>query len=350
VAAPRLSGILLVGGASRRFGSPKAVAHLDGETLAARAWRTLAEATQDRVAVGKTADRLVLPFAIVDDGSDVRAPLAGIVRGLRAVRSDLAVVLPVDTPLVTATHLRRLADACADAAIPQTGPLPCALRRSTLPALARRLAARELALRHAFAELDTRVVELDAAALANVNEPSDLAALELSIVPFHPEHADGFRALVIDTLAEFGFSVDCELDPDLSDPAGAYEAVWVAIAANRVVGSVALRRLGTREVELKRMYLRPELRGRGGGKRLLELALLWAREHQIRTIRLDTTEQMAAARHLYEAHGFVRVSEAAPRQGQRRLLYELCLDPPAAAARPSERRAAGRRRACRRGG
>ncbi len=33
------SGVLLVGGASRRFGSPKALAALDGETLADCAWR-----------------------------------------------------------------------------------------------------------------------------------------------------------------------------------------------------------------------------------------------------------------------------------------------------------------------
>jgi CTP:molybdopterin cytidylyltransferase MocA len=36
-----LTGILLVGGASTRFHSPKALAELGGETLAARAWRLL---------------------------------------------------------------------------------------------------------------------------------------------------------------------------------------------------------------------------------------------------------------------------------------------------------------------
>jgi molybdopterin-guanine dinucleotide biosynthesis protein A len=33
-----LTGVLLVGGASTRFGSPKALARLDGRTLAAIAW------------------------------------------------------------------------------------------------------------------------------------------------------------------------------------------------------------------------------------------------------------------------------------------------------------------------
>jgi molybdenum cofactor guanylyltransferase len=326
VAARGLTGILLVGGAGRRFGSTKALATLDGRTLAERGWRTLGGVASDRLAVGKTHDRLDLPFPLLDDASEVRAPLAGIVAALRAARADLIVVLPVDTPLVRAEHLRALADACAGAAAaPQTGPLPCALRRVALPLLERRLLARQLKLRDALAELDARVVELDAAVLANVNTPADLERLELRIVPFHPEHADGFRELVADTLREFGFTADPELDSDLADPAAVYEAVWVATRATVVVGSIALRRLGPAEAELKRMYLRREERGYGLGRRLLEMALLWAREHRIRTIRLDTTDRMEAARELYETYGFVRVPGAAPRQGQPRLLYELRL-------------------------
>ena len=73
MARRELTGVLLVGGASRRFGSPKALAELDGETLAARAWRTLGEACDERLAVGKAADALELPFPLVDDGSDARA-------------------------------------------------------------------------------------------------------------------------------------------------------------------------------------------------------------------------------------------------------------------------------------
>ena len=95
MARPRLTGILLVGGASTRFGSPKALARLGDETLAERAWRVLGEACHERIAVGKRADGLELPFALLDDGTDTRAALAGIVAGLRAATGDVAVVLPV---------------------------------------------------------------------------------------------------------------------------------------------------------------------------------------------------------------------------------------------------------------
>lgn len=145
-------------------------------------------------------------------------------------------------------------------------------------------------------------------------------------MPFEPRHADGFRALVGDTLREFGFEPDPEFDGDLDDAPVSYAALWIATQEDDVVGSVALRDLGDGTVELKRMYLRPDARGRGLGKGLLRVALDWARAHEMHAVRLDTSERMVAAQRLYEAHGFRRVAGNAPRQGQCRLLYELRLD------------------------
>lgn len=173
-----LTGILLVGGASSRFGSPKALGRLDGETLAERAWRILGEACGERLAVGKEEDGLLLPFSVLDDGSSTRAALAGLVAGLRAAPTEVSVVLPVDTPQVTPELLLQLAYACADAAVPQTGPLPGAYAKRSLPVFERRLADGRLALHEALDELDTRRVELDEALLVNVNTPDDLAALQ----------------------------------------------------------------------------------------------------------------------------------------------------------------------------
>jgi molybdopterin-guanine dinucleotide biosynthesis protein A len=178
VAASGLTGILLVGGVSNRFGSPKALARFEGATLAEHAWQQLGVVCDERLAVGKRSDALSLPFPMLDDESDVRAPLAGIVAGMRAARNDRCLVLPVDTPLVRPDHLRALAEAGGDAAVPQTGPLPGAYTRSALPELQARLAAGNLALRDALAALDTRVVTLDTFLLANVNTPNDLSIAE----------------------------------------------------------------------------------------------------------------------------------------------------------------------------
>jgi molybdopterin-guanine dinucleotide biosynthesis protein A len=139
----------------------------------------LGEACEERLAVGK-AGELELPFPVLDDGVDVRAPIAGVIAGLRAAAHETAVVLPVDCPLVTPELLRRLGEARA---VPQTGPLPGAYGKDDLDVLERRLAAGELSLRG----VNPRMLELDDRLLANVNTPRDLSALEEHLAARH-EH------------------------------------------------------------------------------------------------------------------------------------------------------------------
>jgi molybdopterin-guanine dinucleotide biosynthesis protein A len=178
VAGRALTGVLLVGGESSRFGSPKALASLRGDTLAERAWRVLGEACDERIAVGKTVDALPLPFPVLDDGTAIRAPLAGVVAGLRAASNDVTLMLPVDCPRVTPEVLLELARACADVAVPQTGPLPGAYRKTALPALEQALADGRLALHRALAGLDACVLEIDPELLVNVNTLDELVTLE----------------------------------------------------------------------------------------------------------------------------------------------------------------------------
>ena len=106
----RVAGALLVGGASTRFGSPKALATFEGESLAERGHRVLAEAFDRVVVVGKAADALPLPFPVEDDGSEVRAAIVGVAAALRLAGEEVVVVLPTDMPLVTADLLRSLAE------------------------------------------------------------------------------------------------------------------------------------------------------------------------------------------------------------------------------------------------
>lgn len=169
-----LTGVLLVGGASRRFGSAKSLAELDGETLADRAWRLLGDACDERLAVGRS---IGLEFPTIPDAVLGGGPLGGIVAGLRAASHDIAVVIPVDMPLLTVAALHALADACRDVAVPQSGPLPGAYAQRALPELERALERGDLALRHVLAGLDTVVVRLADEVLANVNTRPDLERL-----------------------------------------------------------------------------------------------------------------------------------------------------------------------------
>jgi molybdopterin-guanine dinucleotide biosynthesis protein A len=174
VARRALSGVVLVGGASTRFGSPKALAEIDGETFVDRARRILGETCDEVLVVGKAGE---LPFDVIDDASEVRAPIAGVVAGLRAAANDVVVFLPVDCPRITAEVVRTLGDACRDAAVPQTGPLPGAWSKSALPILERRLTSGPLALYRAYEELDVAELHIDPQLLADVDTPAELGDL-----------------------------------------------------------------------------------------------------------------------------------------------------------------------------
>jgi molybdenum cofactor guanylyltransferase len=173
-----VAGALLVGGASTRFGSTKALASFQGETLAERSYRTLEEAFDHVFAVGKAADNLPLPFPVLDDGSEERAAAIGVAAALRLGESEVCVVVPTDMPFLTSGFLRSLASAVqgVDVAHPATGPLPGAYRRTALPALERGIAAGELSLRRIIEELRSQVVDADHVLLRNVNTPDDLVA------------------------------------------------------------------------------------------------------------------------------------------------------------------------------
>jgi len=170
VAHRALTGVLLVGGASERFGSPKALARLGDETLAERGWRVLEAACDEVLAVGKTADALPLPFPLLDDGAVDRAPVFGVIAGLRAARNDVVAVLPVDCPLVTPALVRQLGEAVA---VPQTGPLPGAYRKDMLRELETRLQRGELSLRG----VNPSVLQVDAWLLRDVDTAADLATI-----------------------------------------------------------------------------------------------------------------------------------------------------------------------------
>ena len=175
-----VTGVLLVGGASSRFGSPKPLASFRGETLAERAWRILGEAFPQRLAVGK--GDLELPFDVVVEPAEPQAPIAGIVAGLRVAPTDAAVFLPVDCPLVTPELLRELGEARA---VTQTGPLPGAYARSDLPELERLLAAGDFTLRG----VNPRVMRADPRLLANANTPAELSALERDLAALDEQRA-----------------------------------------------------------------------------------------------------------------------------------------------------------------
>ena len=119
-------------------------------------------------------------------------------------------------------------------------------------------------------------------------------------------------SLVRDTLAEFGlqFGQGSSTDEELTRLPGSYEqaggAFWVACDGPRLLGTCGVFLVEQGTFELRKMYLRPDARGLGLGKRLLDESVAWTRANGGRRMVLDTTEQMTRAIRFYEANGFVR--------------------------------------------
>jgi len=99
---------------------------------------------------------------------------------------------------------------------------------------------------------------------------------------------------------------------DLAPPTGVFIVVRRADDESAVVGCVGLRRLrdetGARVAELRRLYVRPELRRAGLGASLLLCAEEVARVWGATAIRLDTRLDLAEARALYLRHGWAEVA------------------------------------------
>lgn len=171
---PRVSGIVLAGGRSRRFGSDKLAAELDGRTLLERAVAAVRTVADEPIVVvppgGEAASSRALAtnpgIRVVEDPEPFGGPLVGVLAGLRAARAPFALVVGGDMPWLAPDVLARLlgdlvaerpgaggpggggsADPHAAVLAVPTGPsgaveqLPCALRTAVALAAAETLVA-----------------------------------------------------------------------------------------------------------------------------------------------------------------------------------------------------------------
>ena len=73
------------------------------------------------------------------------------------------------------------------------------------------------------------------------------------------------------------------------------------------VGCGGIQLMGTEYGEIKRMYVRPQFRGRGFAKLMLNHLADYARSQGVGTLRLETGIHQHAAIALYEQTGFERI-------------------------------------------
>lgn len=99
-----------------------------------------------------------------------------------------------------------------------------------------------------------------------------------------------------------------DYEPEFASLPGKYAApegcLLLAWQQGRVVGCAALRQVDSTCGEMKRVYVRPEARGTGLGRQLVERTITAARAAGYRRLCLDVLPEFAVAKQLYLALGF----------------------------------------------
>ncbi|MBX3378885.1 MAG: GNAT family N-acetyltransferase [Phycisphaeraceae bacterium] len=148
-----------------------------------------------------------------------------------------------------------------------------------------------------------------------------------SIVIIHAEQPplldvarDLFReyAKSIEHLAAASFAQQ-NLEGELRSLPGKYAppkgCILLAMDGDQAVGCAALRRLGPmshdrpgeRICEMKRLYAKPETRGRGVGRLLCQALIRFAKSAGYTLMKLDTEPELESACRLYRSLGFVDI-------------------------------------------
>jgi molybdopterin-guanine dinucleotide biosynthesis protein A len=164
-----VTGLVLAGGRSSRFGRDKLAERIDGRTLLDSAIDGVTPASTEIlvIAAPDAAPDLPAGARLVHDPVAFEGPLAGVAAGLRAARESIVLVVGGDMPTlvgaVMASMLAALDERGVEAAVLEhegvPRPLPIALRRD--PALAAAdilLADGERRLRALTEALETTVI------------------------------------------------------------------------------------------------------------------------------------------------------------------------------------------------
>lgn len=143
----KITGVILAGGRARRMGN------IDKGLIEYRQKPMISYALSAMTAVAEevfiNANRNIEQYrsfgfdVIADQNDQFDGPLAGILSGMMAAKTDVVCVMPCDSPLITKQHLQQLIDALfthsVDIAVAFDGerlhPVFLALKRSLLSSL-----------------------------------------------------------------------------------------------------------------------------------------------------------------------------------------------------------------------
>jgi putative acetyltransferase len=138
----------------------------------------------------------------------------------------------------------------------------------------------------------------------------------INIIPFRKEFQDQLVKLILDIQQlEFNVPITAADQPDLFIIDDFYRKnggeFWLAVSENKVVGSIALIRIGNKSGVIRKMFVAKDFRGKESGiaQRLFDHMLNYCTQKEVTTLYLGTVSQLAAALRFYERNGFMTISK-----------------------------------------
>jgi DNA-binding MarR family transcriptional regulator/GNAT superfamily N-acetyltransferase len=137
--------------------------------------------------------------------------------------------------------------------------------------------------------------------LLRTHQPGDMGwIVHAQGVLYNQEYGwdETFEAVVAEIVASFIKNFDSKR-----------ERCWIAERHGAIIGSVFLIRSTAEVAKLRLLYVDPQARGLGVGKRLVDECIRFARQAGYRQITLWTNDILVAARSIYQRAGFRLVEE-----------------------------------------
>ena len=183
------TGIVLAGGKSRRMGMDKGMILLKGKSLARHAIDTLSALCTDILISANDPVYESFGYPIINDEFPGAGPMAGIYSSLQRAQNPKCLVIPVDTPLISADmyrHLLKVEEPC-DALVSvdhqsRYQPLCAIYYKSILPIMKDQISKKILGFEPLFKRVKCIPVPFNLQmdfyndkTFSNINSPEDLA-------------------------------------------------------------------------------------------------------------------------------------------------------------------------------
>lgn len=140
--------------------------------------------------------------------------------------------------------------------------------------------------------------------------------MAIRIIEYQEQYTSQLIELILGIqVGEYGIATSLEAQPDLLKIPEFYQAnhgnFWLALDDEKVVGTISLKIFSPTQGALRKMFVADGYRGKpyNIAQQLFERLHATAKEQQLTTIYLGTTDKYLAAHRFYEKNGFKLINK-----------------------------------------